>query len=314
MVTLASSLYTRPPSHDMDTLVGLLHTYVSLTLYSQATLFFANPLLQFPKSRIVSFFKDLSDVRYVLNLLVRLFHGLMILMLVEYLNCTNHAPSEFSLKLARDIHPNPGPVKNVKNLSLCHWNLNGINARDGIKIPLLEVYNSLMHFDLFALSETFLDTSVEEEKLFTQGFSKEIWRSDHPRDTKQGVSAFILRKTYIKRRTDLEIMYETIVAEISIKRKKIIFVVTYRSASQKAEDFHLFLDKLQLTLDYINDIKPYSIVLTGDFNCRSSHWWAEGTELPEGTALDELIESNNLFQLIDQPTHIRETADHALIR
>ena len=76
-------------------------------------------------------------------------------------------------------------------------------------------------------------------------------------------------------------MDETIVAEISIKRKKIIFVVTYRSPSQTAEDFHLFLDKLQLTLDYINDIKPYSIVFTGDFNCRSSHWSAEDTELTE---------------------------------
>ena len=73
----------------------------------------------------------------------------------------------------------------------------------------------------------------------------------------------------------------------------------YRSPSQKAEDFHLFFDKLQLTLNYINDIKPYVIVLTGDFNCRASHWWVEDTELPEGTALDEQIESNNLFQLID---------------
>ena len=86
---------------------------------------------------------------------------------------------------------------------------------------------------------------------------------------------------------------------MSIKRKKIIFVVTFRSPFQKVEEFHLFLDKLQLTLDYINNIKPYSIDLTGDFNYESSHWWAEDTELPEGTALDELNESNNLFQLID---------------
>ena len=157
-----------------------------------------------------------------------------------------------------------------------------------------------MHFDLLALSETFLDTLV------IQGFSKEIWRSDYPRDTKQGgVSLYFKEDLPIKRRTDLEIMDETIVAEICIKRKKIIFVVTYRSPSQTAEDCYLFLDKLQLTLDYINDIKPYSIVFTGDFNCRSSQWWAEDTELPEDTALDELIESNNLFQLIDQPTHIR---------
>ena len=119
-----------------------------------------------------------------------------------------------------------------------------------------------MHFDLLALSETFLDTSVEEEKFFVQGFSKEILRSDYPRDTKQGgVWLYFKEDLPIKRRTDLEIMDKTIVAEISVKRKKIIFVVTYRSPSQNAEDFHLFLDKLQLTLDHINDIRPYSIVL-----------------------------------------------------
>ena len=158
----------------------------------------------------------------------------------------------------------------------------------------------------FQKSNTGEEAGVEEEKLFIQGLGKEIWRSDHPRDTKQGsVCLYFKEDLPIKRRTDLEIMDETTVAEISIKRKKIIFVVTYHSLSQKAEDFHLFLDKLQLTLDYINDIKFYSIVLTGDFNCRSSHWWAEDTELPEGTDLDQLIKSNNLFQLSDQPTHIR---------
>ena len=66
-------------------------------------------------------------------------------------------------------------------------------------------------------------------------------------------------------------MDETIVAEISIKRDKIIFVVTYHSPSEEEEDFHLFLDRPQLILDYINDIKHYFIDLTGDFNCRSSH-------------------------------------------
>ena len=39
LFSLASSCYARPPSPDKDALVGLLHTYVSLTLYSQASLF-----------------------------------------------------------------------------------------------------------------------------------------------------------------------------------------------------------------------------------------------------------------------------------
>ena len=34
----------------------------------------------------------------------------------------------------------------------------------------------------------------------------------------------------------------------------------------------------------------------------SSQWWAEDIEHPEGSTLDELIETNNLCQLIDEPT------------
>ena len=52
--------------------------------------------------------------------------------------------------------------------------------------------------------------------------------------------------------------------------------------------------------------RPYSLILTGDFNRRSSQWWEEGAENPEGTALDELIETNDLYQLINEPTNIRD--------
>ncbi len=41
-------------------------------------------------------------------------------------------------------------------------------------------------------------------------------------------------------------------------------------------------------------------------NCRSSQWWADDLEHPEGSVLDELIETNNLCQLIDEATKIRE--------
>ena len=47
-----------------------------------------------------------------------------------------------------------------------------------------------------------------------------------------------------------------------------------------------------------------SIIFTGDFNCRSQQWWPGDIENEEGVALDEFIESNNLTQLTDQPTHI----------
>ena len=43
---------------------------------------------------------------------------------------------------------------------------------------------------------------------------------------------------------------------------------------------------------------------TGDFTCRSSQWWTKDDANPEGAALDEFIATNNLYQLINEPTNI----------
>ena len=103
----------------------------------------------------------------------------------------------------------------------------------------------------------------------------------------------------IKRRTDLEILQEMVVAEITILRKKIMFVAADRSPSQNNEQFKIFTDKLQIMCDHLQGERPYSIIMTGDFNGRSSQWWGEDIENLEGTALDELLETNNLYQLIE---------------
>ena len=57
--------------------------------------------------------------------------------------------------------------------------------------------------------------------------------------------------------------------------------------------------------DTVRGERPHSFISTGDFNRRSAQWWPLAEELPEGTALEELIETNNLYQFIDEPTNIR---------
>ena len=95
--------------------------------------------------------------------------------------------------------------------------------------------------------------------------------------------------------------------EITFGRKKVCFIVLYRHPNQTNDEFDLFLDRLQLTVDRIKSLKPHCIVITSDLNCRTKQWWPGVIELPEGSALDEFIESNNLSQLIDEPTNIRTT-------
>ena len=151
-----------------------------------------------------------------------------------------------------------------------------------------------------------LDSSVSNFGIFIEGFSREIYRSDHPSNTKLGGVCLYFREGLpIRRRTDLELLQEINVTEITIARKKIFLVAVYRSPSQNSEQFENFIDRLQTTLDLLRREKPYALIATGDFNCRSTQWWTEDLESPEGIALDELIESNNLCQLIDEPTNIR---------
>jgi len=168
------------------------------------------------------------------------------------------------------------------------------------------VYNSVHHYDIMVLSETMLDKSIKNEDIFIQGFNREIFRSDHPSNTKTGgVCVYFREGLPIKRRDDLEMLQEAVVAEINFLRKKILFVAIYRTPSQNNEQFKIFMDKLQIMCGNFQRERPYSIIVTGDFNCRSSQWWGGDIENQEGAALDELLETNNLFQLIDEPTNVR---------
>ena len=74
--------------------------------------------------------------------------------------------------------------------------MNGIIARDKIKIPLIEAYNSIFHYDIIALSETIINNSVQDEDIFIEGFSKEIFRSDHPSGDKKGGVVFTLKRLF----------------------------------------------------------------------------------------------------------------------
>ena len=46
-------------------------------------------------------------------------------------------------------------------VTFCHWNLNGLEAHDSIKISLLQPYIFQHNYDIICLSETFLNSSIE---------------------------------------------------------------------------------------------------------------------------------------------------------
>ena len=88
--------------------------------------------------------------------------------------------------------------------------------------------------------------------------------------------------------------------------KKIFVSVIYRTPSQSKFEFNSFLSSFEQLLNVISKRKPTASIITGDFNARSSSWWSEDTDTPEGTNLYSLSSSNSFTQLINEPTHIQK--------
>ena len=276
----------------------LIINFVSVTLYAQATIYFLKPFIKFIYLLATKFFSNVLSVSKLLvvskrGYLMRLSSFLLfVYILLSSVSNLILVESYISLKisLAGDIHPHPGPINN--SLKFCHWNLNSIFTRNKIKISLIEAYNSVFYYDLFAISESLLNKSIEDDEIYIEGFSKEMFRSDHPSGNKVGgVCLYFKENLPIKRRKDLEILQETVISEISLGRKKVFFIVAYRSPDQTKDEFDIFYEKLQDTLDSVKDEKPHCIILTGDLNCRSKQWWPGDINTTEGMVLDALLES-----------------------
>ena len=89
------------------------------------------------------------------------------------------------LILCGDVEVNPGP-RHWTSLSFCHWNLNSVSAHDFVKVSLLEAYNAIHKFDIICLSETFLNSSLQNDdhSLVLNGYK--LVRADNPSDLKNG--------------------------------------------------------------------------------------------------------------------------------
>ena len=77
-----------------------------------------------------------------------------------------------NLLIRAGIELNPGPPRSkISKLSFAYWNLDGLLARDGIKMSLVESIVESYSLDIFAIGESSLCDKVPNEKLMLSGFS-----------------------------------------------------------------------------------------------------------------------------------------------
>ena len=147
---------------------SLVHTFASVHVNIQVILYFlVSRLLALTHVSIPFVFRSITYVHHIImndtpkwvhSVLTPLVYFYMVYMCLELYNVI-YLPWFYLLRGA-NIHPNPCPVANQFNF--CHWNLNGLMAHDKLKITLTEAYNAVYHYEVIAISETFLNSKIND--------------------------------------------------------------------------------------------------------------------------------------------------------
>jgi len=212
------------------------------------------------------------------------------------------------LLLRSGVEVNPGPTSRPPRLlSFATWNIDSIVAREGAKKSLVESIQSVYDFHLFGICETYLSDKILDEELLLDVFPEPPLRSDCKLTgrARGGVCLYYKDTIPLKRRPDLEMMDESIAVEIMLNRKKIIYLLSYRSPNQSPFEFDQYMSKLNQFIVKASSENPSTIILTGDFNARSPLLWNQETFQDNvGKTFSDFCTLNQFEQIIDEATHL----------
>ena len=159
--------------------------------------------------------------------------------------------------------------------------MDSLPARDFARIPLIESLQASYDFDMFGVCESMLTKNISNEDTFINGFSPDPFMSDKDSDTRNGgVCLYFKESLPIKERWDLEILPETIVAEIKLHKKKVFIVLSYRHPNMPNDThiyiyiyIYIYICLLEKIYESIRKETPAAFILCGDFNARSPLFW-----------------------------------------
>ena len=170
---------------------------------------------------------------------------------------------------------------------------------------MIQAYITDQNFDIVCLSETFLNSSIQNDdhKLKIDGYN--LIRSDHPSDSKKGgVCIYYKEHITLIRRDDLCTLDNCLVTEIRSQNEKCFLTCAYRSPRQSHEEFEIFCKKFDILLSQINDEFLLCSIVTKDFNARCTNWWKDDITNSVGREIASLTSSAGYTQITDKPTHV----------
>ena len=217
------------------------------------------------------------------------------------------------LQLLHDVETNPGPALNYStngsgktngNVSIAHLNVRSLKCRDHYVLVKETVLTN--RFDIFTVSETWLNSTVQDLEIGIPGYV--IYRLDRQNSRGGGVCAFVSRNFKTEYLSDISLTapsgFQQLWLKIQVKSmKSFILCTAYRPPNTPLSCFDSDLIESFVYASSFN----VPIYLLGDLNCR-----LESSDNPEAKALLNFCRSYNLSQLITRPTRVTETTSSIL--
>ena len=172
-----------------------------------------------------------------------------------------------------------------KHISIVHLNVRSLLP----KIDQLSV--EFQHFDIIALTETFLDNSIPNENISIPGY-QEPFRQDHNRHG-GGVAIYCRNGLAVTQCLEFQKpSIESIWLKIKYKNKNFMLACLYRPPTENYSFWEKLYESISLVKDNNNLIDFF---LVGDLN---------SDYLNENSNLRNLTQFYNLSQIISEPTRI----------
>ena len=217
-----------------------------------------------------------------------------------------------TIQLIHDIELNPGPTnysvngskKKTSNVKIAHLNVRSLKCRNHYVLVKESILAN--KFDVFTISETWLDNSISDLEIEVPGY--DLYRVDRQNKKGGGICVYVLRNYKSKLLSEISLISPSGLHQLWLKvqvrnLKSIVVCTVYRPPDTPLSCFEEDLNANFISASTLN----MPIYILGDLNCNLLK-----SEGQDSKALTDFCRSYNLSQLIQTPTRVTESSKSLL--
>ena len=137
-------------------------------------------------------------------------------------------------------------------------------------------------------------------------------RADNPSYLKTGSVYIYVKEPLTIKVLSINNLHECLVCEFFLNCHRSYIVSLYRSPSQSSDNYDHFIITFEQLIVHLNSFKPHLLLITGDFNARSSSLWSSDVDNIEGIRLKSITSFHRLHQIINESTHILPSSSYCI--